>query len=112
MLTSCTVITFAYYTYVIIERHLNLTTHVKPPHVNMERTDRWHPCECGLPFPRGLPIVVCLLAYHIMVTSNQILVALDDRCEGVGMPDVVRDEILLIMPREHHYYMHICLHPI
>ena len=27
----------------------------------MERTDRWHLCECGLPFPRGLPIVARLL---------------------------------------------------
>ena len=38
-----------------------IITHVKAPHVNMERNDRWHPCECGLPFPRGLPILVCLL---------------------------------------------------
>ena len=40
------------------------TTHVKGPHVNMERTDRWHLCECGvsgLLFPRGLPIVARLL---------------------------------------------------
>ena len=29
--------------------------------VNIERTDRWHLCECGLPFPRGLPIVARLL---------------------------------------------------
>ena len=39
-------------------------THVKGPHVNMERTDRWHLCECGecgLPFPRGLQIVARLL---------------------------------------------------
>ena len=30
----------------------------------MERSDRWHLCECGesgLPFPRGLPIVARLL---------------------------------------------------
>ena len=27
----------------------------------MERTDQWHLCECGLPFPRGLPIVAGLL---------------------------------------------------
>ena len=37
------------------------TTHVKAPHVNMEHIDRWHLCECGLPFPRGLPIVAGLL---------------------------------------------------
>ena len=29
--------------------------------VNMERTDQWNLCECGLPFPRGLPIVARLL---------------------------------------------------
>ena len=39
-------------------------------------------------------------AYHISVTSSQILVASDDRCEGVGMLDIVRDEILRIIPRE------------
>ena len=78
MLTCSTVAKFAYYTYVIIGRHLNITrtpynsnykaptrtTPVKGPHVNMERTDRWHLCECGesgLPFPRGLPIVARLL---------------------------------------------------
>ena len=24
--------------------------------VNMERIERWHLCECGMPFPCGLPI--------------------------------------------------------
>ena len=31
----------------------------------MERTDRWHLCECGLTFPRGLPIVARLLVCPI-----------------------------------------------
>ena len=31
-------------------------------------------------------------AYHISVTSSQILVASNDRCEGVGMLDIVRDD--------------------
>ena len=29
--------------------------------VNIERIERWHRCECGMPFPCGLPIVVRLL---------------------------------------------------
>ena len=42
----------------------DFSTSQEPPHVNMERSDRWHLCECGesgLPFPRGLPIVARLL---------------------------------------------------
>ena len=31
--------------------------------VNMERIERWHLCECGIPFPCGLPIVVRLLVW-------------------------------------------------
>ena len=31
--------------------------------VNMERIERWHLCECGMPFPCGLPIVARLLVW-------------------------------------------------
>ena len=80
---NCTVVLFAYYTSVIIERHLNITrtpkksnykaptrtTHVNGPHVNMERIDRWNLCECGPPFPArsansGPPISRAPLTLH------------------------------------------------
>ena len=55
---------------------LTRTTHVKaPPHVNMERTDRWHLCECGecgLPFPRGLPIVARLLVCPVSASFDHL----------------------------------------
>ena len=60
--SSCSnVVKFAYYTYFSIERHRSQhhknTVKTAPiiTHVNMERIDRRHLCECGPPFPRGPP---------------------------------------------------------
>ena len=35
-------------------------SHILAHAVNMKRIERWHLCECGMPFPCGLPIVVRL----------------------------------------------------
>ena len=32
----------------------------------MERTDRWHLCECGPPFPRGLRMLARLLVCPVL----------------------------------------------
>ena len=55
-----------------IRRQLEQRTE-RAPHVNTERTDRWHLCECGesgLPFPRGLPIVARLLVCPVTDRLN------------------------------------------